>query len=52
MKSRNKAPYTQNTQGVSVKVSYPSAKEAKVKTPQQAETGVNFMGLGQFSDWL
>ncbi len=51
----NKMPnYSKNDSGhgFSVKVSYPTPEEAKVKHNVNQQNMVNFMGLGQFSDWL
>lgn len=53
-KEKNMPNYERNDrgQGVSVTVSYPSPEQAKVKQQVSAGNMVNFMGLGQFSDWL
>jgi len=54
MKENNMPNYQKNDKGhgVSVKVSYPMPDEAKVKYSEHNYHTVNFMGLGQYSDWL
>jgi len=54
MKEKNMPNYQKNDNGhgFSVKVDYPSPKEAKVNHNANADNMINFMGQGQFSDWL
>jgi len=54
MKEKNTPKYQKNDsgQGFSVKVDYPTPEEAKVKHNINPDNTINFMGLGQFSDWL
>jgi hypothetical protein len=54
MQTKNMPNYQKNDSGhgFSVKVDYPTPQEAKVKHTVNQDNMVNFMGLGQFSDWL
>ncbi len=54
MQTKNMPNYQKNDSGhgFSVKVEYPTPQEAKVKHTVNQDNMVNFMGLGQFSDWL
>lgn len=54
MKEKNMPNYQKNDKGngFSVQVNYPTVEDAKVKHTVQVNTSVNFMGLGQFADWL
>lgn len=54
MKEKNMPNYQKNDSGTgfTVKVSYPTPDEARVKYSAENYNTVNFMGLGQYSDWL
>ncbi|WP_430885834.1 hypothetical protein [Fusibacter sp. JL216-2] len=54
MQEKNMPMYQKNDRGngFSVNVSYPTPEKAKVTHNVDGNNTVNFMGLGQFSDWL
>ncbi len=54
MKEKNMPNYQKNDNGhgFSVKVDYPTPEQAKVKHNVNMNNTINFMGQGQFSDWL